>query len=494
MYSMEAAEKVNSEHLTLKSSGSIPDERKHIFFDGESRIVFFIILIWQFFLPNYIYLIACLLIIFVIVYYLQQPLKPGIFTFIACNHFLQIIGGVWLANYVGKDLNFREPNLSNATLASLAGLIALFAPIFYYQNKLPFLTLDSLKKHAARLSVNKVFNCYLVAFFITSSLSAVAFLIPGITQVIFSLINIKWLFFLLFGFLSMIKKEKRNIFYLFIFIEFASGFYSYFSDFKTVIYFLIVLFATLVRTINIRQLIIGLITAGLLALLALVWTGIKTEYRLFINKGTRQQVTSVSKEEALDKLYALSNGVNEQTLNSSMYQVLDRLQYTYYFAKAISRVPSVLHFTGGRNWLDNVEFATTPRILNPNKPNFDATEKAKKYTGLRLAGRKSGSSFSLGYFAESYIDFGFFGMMLPLFLIGLMYGITYWYFMRNSSSNFLFNFSVVTAFFMEFNGYEMDGTYLLGRFLATLVTFFVLIKVFAPLIIKYISAPKLKDV
>ena len=63
-------------------------------------------------------------------------------------------------------------------------------------------------------------------------------------------------------------------------------------------------------------------------------------------------------------------------------------------------------------------------------------------------------------------------MMVPLALIGLMYGLTYWYLMKNSSANFIFNYSVAGAFFLEFFAFELDGTMLLGRFLATLLTFF----------------------
>lgn len=465
---------------------------RRIEIDGESRVIFFTLLVGQLILPNGIYLFICFGIIYILLYNLQQPLKSGIISFLAIMHFLQIIAGVWLANYLGKDIDFRAFNLSDATIASLIGLLFLFLPMYYYQNKLPYLKLSDLKAHAHKLSINKAFNCYLVAFFVTSSLIAVAFSFSGLTQIIVSVIKIKWLFFLLFGYLSFLKKEKRNLFYLFVLIEFVSGFYSFFSEFKTVIFYLVVLLLSLIRVINVKQVIIAALIIAGMVFFALVWTGIKAQYRSFLNQGSRQQVAAASREDALNKLYDLSNDINEEALNSSVYQFLDRLQYTYHFALTIDRVPSILPHTNGKNWMDNIEYVTMPRFLNPNKPVFDATEKAKKYSGRRLAGRRSGASFSLGYFAECYIDFGLWGMMFPLFLIGLMYGATYWYLMKNSSNNFIFNYSVVGAFFMEFFAFEMDGTYLLGRFLATLVTFVILIKLFFPWIMNYISEPQLK--
>lgn len=466
--------------------------RNRIVFDQESKVIFFIILFSQLILGNGFYLFVCVLTIYLIFYNLQQPLKPGVFTLIAFNHFLQIIAGIWEANNVNKDINFRSLNMSEATIASCVGLLFMFAPIIYFQNKLPSLSLHRLKQEAEKFSTGNTFNCYLAAFFITSFLSSIAFALGGFTQVIFSLVKIKWFFFLLFGYQSLLKNEKRKIFYFFVVLEFISGFYSFFSEFKTVIYFLAVLLLGLLEVINLKKLIYGGIIAGSLGLFALVWTGIKGEYRAFLNKGSKQQVAAASKEDALNKLYDLSSNIDEDSLNSSMYQFLDRLQYTYHFAKTIERVPAVIPFQNGKNWLGNIEFVTTPRILNPDKPSYDATEKTRTYTGLAYSGRRTGSSFSLGYFAECYIDFGLWGMMFPLFLLGLMYGATYYWLMRNASRNYIFNYSVAGAFFLEFFAFEMDGTFLLGRFLATLVTFFLLVKFFFPWVMNYISEPQQK--
>ena len=465
---------------------------KRIGFDQESRVIFIMILVIQLLLPNGFYLFACVATIYLVMYNVQQPLKAGVFSIIAINHFMQIIAGVWQANDVGKGINFRSPEMGTATLASCAGLAVMFVPLYYYQSKLPFLTWKKLQEEARKLSIGNTFNCYLAAFFITQSLSAVAFVFGGLTQVIFSLVKIKWFFFLLFGYQSLLKKEKRNLFYLFVAIEFVSGFYSFFSEFKTVIYFSVVLLLGLMQEINIKKVIYGSVIGAFLGLFALVWTGIKGEYRSFLNGGSGQQVAATSQEDALNKIYDLSSNVDENELNSNMYQFLDRLQYTFHFAKTIERVPKVIPFQQGDNWLDNIEFCTTPRFLNPNKKIFDATEKTKQYTGLAYSGRLSGASFSLGYFAECYIDFGLFGMMFPLFLIGIMYGATYYWLMTNASKNYVFNFSVVGAFFLEFYAFEMDGTLLLGRFLATLVTFFFLVKFFFPWIYNYIAVPPVK--
>ena len=44
-----------------------------------------------------------------------------------------------------------------------------------------------------------------------------------------------------------------------------------------------------------------------------------------------------------------------------------------------------------------------PRLLFPNKPIYQATIKTNKFTGKSYAGMEEGASFSLGYFADSYV-------------------------------------------------------------------------------------------
>jgi len=71
-------------------------------------------------------------------------------------------------------------------------------------------------------------------------------------------------------------------------------------------------------------------------------------------------------------------------------------------------------------------------------------------------------------------------MMFPLIILGFIFGASYFYFVRRSSVNYVFNFAVVGAMYMEFTGYEADGTYVMGRLFATLLTFLLLKFFFFP--------------
>lgn len=436
---------------------------------------------------NGLYLFLCYVTGLFLFSRLTQPFKPAVFTIIAINHLLQIVAGIWLANYLDKDINYRSYYGERAILLSLIGLLFLFAPIIYEQDKIKRLSLVDFKIQAFRLSTQKSLNCYIIALVVTSTLAGLAFLFPGLTQIIISLLKIKWFFFLLFGYQAIIKKERLVFFYGLVAFEFLTGFYSFFSDFKTVIYYLTVLLLSVVVTVNFKQLFLLMMLGALMVFMGLKWTTVKTEYRAFLNKGERSQTVQVSKDEAMDKLISLASAADENRSQGAVVELLDRLQYTFHFAKALERVPEKVPYQNGANWLANIEYATTPRFLNPDKSTIDNSLKTTKYTGINYASAKQGASFSLGYFAEFYIDFGAYLMMPMLLLMGFLYSRIYKFFLTKASDNPVFNYSIVGAFFFEFYNFEMDGTYLTGRLFASIVTFFAMNFFFTKLLVKYLS-------
>lgn len=454
------------------------------------KICLFIILISQLFFPNGVYLFISMICLYVGIYYLQQPYKSSVFTIIFFYHFLQIIAGIWQATYLGNDIDYRTENMGLATIISLIGLMVMFAPIIYYQNKIPKLNLQTLKQHAHKLSINKTYYVYVVAFFVTGSLNGIRFLLPGYTQFIISIVNLKWFFFLLFGFQCILKNKRRREFYFFIALEFILGFYSFFSEFKTILFFVVVLYLTTLSRITIKTFLIGASLAILVFIGATIWTTIKLEYRNFLNKGSVSQNVEVSQSEALAKLYDITNTKSTTVTSSSTVKFLDRLQGTYHLAKTMDRVPSVIPYQNGSNWGETFAYVFTPRLFNPDKPELNSSIKVSKYTGIRYAGSEQGTSFSLGYFGDCYIDFGKFGMLIALFIIGLLFGFTYFYFLRNSSHNFIFNYSVVGALYMRFFAFEMDSIFFIGGFFTDLITYFLLAKFFFPWLYRFLLAPK----
>lgn len=461
---------------------------KKIQFDDGAAAFLVLLLFAQLFFNNGIYLFAGGICFWIVFTNLQLSYRPSIFTIIFLYHLMQVMAGVWLSNYMGKDINFRSDHLDTATIFGYIGIVVLFIPIIYYQHKLPSISLSSLRKHANRFSIQKSFNIYVISFFAMNSLAGLAFVVPGLTQVIFSFVNIKWFLFLIFGLLVVLQKQMVKQFVFFVLLEFALGFFSYFSDFKTVFFFLAFIALLFLAKVKLKQAFVTVLVIGAGFYLGVMWTSIKGEYRAFLNQGSKSQSVQVEQQDALNKLVELSGNRKEGSFDDAAVNFFDRLQYTYHLAKTMDRIPAVLPHEDGANIAGILSFVTTPRFLNPNKPKLEASVKATKYTGIGYAGAAAGVSFSLGYFADCYIDFGYYGMMFPLLILGFIFGSTYFYFIRKSSNNLIFNYAVVGAMFMEFHAFEADGTYLMGRLFATLLTFFMLKIFFFPWLFRYLSA------
>jgi hypothetical protein len=459
-------------------------KQRRIYFDSGAQGLLLLLMLSQLFFNNAIYLTISALVFGFMINRLQIPYKPSIFTIIFLYHFVQISAWVWMVNYMGVDINFKSPHSGLAVLLAYLGLIVLLGPVIYFNDKLPNVSFAVLKKHADKLSIQKTFIAYVVAFFSMNALGAAAFAFAGLTQIIFSLVNIKWFFFLLFGFQVIIKKKMVREFVIFVGIEFGLGFFSFFSDFKTVFFFLACLFLTFLVKVSLKQLSVSVIGLIFITFMGITWTAVKGDYRSFLNQGSRTQTVQVSQSEAFDKLLELSE---QEKDTSAAISFFERIQYTWHIAKSMDHVPAVVPYQHGANWWESISFALTPRFFNPDKPKYEASKKATKYTGIGYLGARSGVSFSLGYFADGYVDFGYFGMFIPLFLLGLLYGITYYYFLRRSSTNLIFNYAVVGALFMEFNALEMDSTYLTGRLFSDLLTFFMLRLFLFPWLIRYLA-------
>ncbi len=464
--------------------------RSKIYFDEGTKGFLLLLLISQLFFTNGIILFVGMVILFMLVNVMQQPYKPSVFTIMLFYHFLQISAGIWESNYLNEDINYRSPSTANATIAAYLGLLVLFLPIAYYQNRLPSLSLAQLKKHAYRLSIDKTFKAYVIGFFTMNALTGIAFFIPSLTQIFISVANIKWFLFLLFGFQSILKNRKRKEFYIFCVLEFVMGFYSYFSDFKTIIFFVLFIMLCLISIVRLNRMMIFAVGVVCMFIAGVFWTNVKGDYRAFLNKGSKSQTVQVEKGEALNKLFELSQKQNSSSFGYAIENFLDRLQYTYHLAKTMDRVPAVIPYENGCNWGNTLVFVFTPRMLNPDKGVYDASLKASKYSGIYYSGVKRGVSVSLGYFADGYIDFGYIGMFIPLLILGFIYGRSYYYFIRNSSDNFVFNYAVVGALFMEMFSFESDNIFVVGRLYANLLVFLILRSFFFPRLMAYISMPK----
>ena len=438
------------------------------------------------FYGNGIYTFLCAIVLFFILNNLFYKNVPPVFGFITISYWMQTFFAVILTNLSNVDVDFFEPFTSNAVILSLIG-ICLMSICFKYAVSKNIVTQnpEELLLLSKSISFSKVLYLYLFGLFLQGFLYQ--FTQSALSQFVFSLIDIKWLFFVLLVFKVSLEKKNVTILLFIILFEFVSGFFTFFSSFKEVILFFVLALFISINKIKFKNVFFLSIIGSFLFILMVTWTSIKGEYRGFVNNGKANQNFEKSKGDASDKLSILLQNQSTETFEYGMKSLVYRIQYMENFARVLKRIPLNLPYENGALWLSNLEFIFTPRFLNPNKGILDPSVKTNKYTGINYATAAMGVSISLGYFAECYIDFGAFGMFIPLILIALIMMIFYNKIFRTNDKNLLLNYAFVIVTFSPFYAMESDGIFLVGRLFFSITTY-LLIKIFlSKIIIRYIS-------
>lgn len=196
---------------------------------------------------------------------------------------------------------------------------------------------------------------------------------------------------------------------------------GYFSGFKEV-FFVLLVAGTGVLAGGRRNLAPLLATGAGLLLLAVVWQAIKGPYRMFLSQGERAQIVTVSVPERISWLVAHAGEIDSESLDEGLEDGLRRLGYVDFFAQSLRNVPAMIPHTHGLLWKEAVLHPLMPRLFFPNKPAINDSDRTNTYTGVTVAGADEGTSISIGYVGESYIDFGKYGMFVPILLWGWLIG------------------------------------------------------------------------
>lgn len=281
------------------------------------------------------------------------------------------------------------------------------------------------RQTSAEVRVIPLFWVTLAAIIGAEIIPTLGSMVPGLLAASRALAIFHWGIY--FYFASTVFRQKTGKWLLLIAftIELGNGFLGYFSDFKTV------LVVTFLAALSNPSLLRGGQKAVVVALcifaltLGIVWSSIKGDYRVFLNKGTGGQVILVGMSEQVSELMQLISNLDSARLAIGIDDFLYRISYIEYFSSTIGYVPASVSYQHGKLWGEAILHVLTPRIINPNKEVINDSDRTNEYSGTRVATGQMGTSISLGYIAESYIDFGPFGMVLPLSIFGFLLGRGY---------------------------------------------------------------------
>jgi hypothetical protein len=263
-------------------------------------------------------------------------------------------------------------------------------------------------------------------------------------------------------------------------LELVMGFSGLLSDFKGV--FIYLGLAAIAARVKIKgtTVAVGLIGVAFLIYLALFWTSVKAEYREFATKSSDSQNVKAAFDERFGYLGNRIAASGDIDWSLASYALLARLAYTDIFGSVIGVQETSPDPTFMGQWKDAAEHVLKPRFLFPGKAALSDTE-----VYIRLARGDSseqlrlGTSISVGYMAENFVDLGFPGMLGGVFALALLYAVIIRYFMAFKQP-WLLKEGVVLAFIVGVgqNGVEMS----LPKILGAAVMFFLVYTLLARLV------------
>lgn len=401
-----------------------------------------------------------------------RPYEPKVIFFGVFISWLTITIKIFYSDFSGvdyKDLSSSN-NIIETTYISLIGFSVFCFGLWLAIREMK-LTNDNMNElFTTPVNFRRVLIVYAIASAINFSFKSFIFYFPGFSQLFTGLLQIKLGFLFLILFYAFKKRENLLLVFLIILAEVVLSLFSFFSNFKDIIITVIIIVTFFPVRLSPKEIVItGILGFGFLYSI-FIWQSVKGDYRNFLSGGKRSQTVVVSQEDALKKLQELSEKTAYAKKNDVLYQTIDRISYIEFFSQAKDNVPKIIPYENGKLWTDNIMHIFQPRILFPDKEAIDDSKMVNKYATRKVATAKQGTSFSLGYMAESYIDFGPYLMFIPIFCVGWLLGFIYKTIMQQSI-NYLWGFTMVSSLWININCNGTPGTKILGWILMYYIAF-----------------------
>jgi len=410
--------------------------------------------------------------------YWRQNLPPVVLLLFLVP-WLEINAAILEANLIGETLNeMLHGSGTRAYWISSLGFMAVHLGFYRIFKKVRVPSFERLTSAAEALSFNKLIIAYLAIGPLTGIVAGFIGRGSGLYQFVTYLNEISLAILIVICLRQVILGQINRTFVAFLAAVLVVSFYSFFSEWRLLLFALFIAFGTLqvitTRTVM-RVLVIGVIFGNVIFL----WQGIKPLYRAYLTGqnsltgGLISQSVNRSQSEALGKFFELTQqfyageleGATREDnieINSEelLYSTLRRVGYLEFMALTLNNVPDRIPHEEGKLLKSNLSFALIPRILNPNKGVKDDGAKVEKYTQFVVS---ENSSFSLGHYVEYFIDFGSYWMMIALFIFGWIGGRIYRLcYSRSPDTNPLFLCGILYITLFQWGSYQNDAIWIYG--------------------------------
>jgi hypothetical protein len=389
---------------------------------------------------------------------------PVLLWVIAMN-WLPVIADVLNADLGNNTLGESTlgPYRIEAVLASFCALMALALGMRVGMHLLGWLVRPPAEPRAGQpgISPRQAAMVFFTSYPFILALGVAAYAAPSLRQPVLAFALLKFVCLYVFAAAAIESGRGYGLLALAVAVELVTGFTGFFSDYKDTIFIVLVALAASRRRLTARMLAFGAAAMILVVWLSLVWTAIKPEYRYWVSGYSNAQVAIRPIE---DRIKYISERILDGSVNyeTTYLKLLRRIGYTHLYAQVVSRRDAGLIDIPSR-YLAAVQHVLMPRALFPDKEALDDSLVTTALTGEEIG---EGTSIGVGYMAEAHVDFGFPGMLLPIFLLGAMMGAGAHYFMTRAAPLVIRQAfaaaSLFSAFHYEWNIDKALGGYLVG--------------------------------
>ncbi|MEL7111457.1 MAG: hypothetical protein AAGK93_00785, partial [Pseudomonadota bacterium] len=229
----------------------------------------------------------------------------------------------------------------------------------------------------------------------------------------------------------------------------------------------------------------ALLSVGLVAsatYMGILWTAIKGEYRSYVTQGSVTQSIQVSQTESMSAMVRMASSVDAERFSEATDELAERLSYIKFFGATLEYVPTQVPHENGSLSMDAISRPFMPRVFFPSKSIIDDSVRTAYYTGLEISGRERGTSISLGWVAELYIDFGKWFLPLAAMALGAFYGFIHRYLLNWRESAGIIGVAFSTSILIGALFLETSLTKVFGGVIASLIATWLVIKFFMPIV------------
>ena len=417
---------------------------------------------------------------------INRPGMPAGVIYILLYQWLQVFARVLQSMVDGEPMSagLFGPNVGRAYWYMMASLVVIAVALRF--------TLWNVKASNDRAHFDwrpiDIFTLYIAMLFVAVACRFMAKAVPALHQPLEAAAGMKIvLLFMLFT-TVMTTGRNANLMWAAVGVEIVMGFSGILSDFRGV--FIYLAMAAIASRVPLKgtSIAVGALCAGVLVLLALFWSAVKMEYREYVTGGSDSQAIKVDIDDRLGYLGSRIVAPEAIDWNQAAYTLLIRLAYTDIFGSVIGVQESSPEQGFLRQWQDAIDHVTKPRFLFPDKAPLSDTEVYVRLArGNPTEEIRLGTSISVGYMAENFVDLGFPGMLVGIFLIGVMYGLAIRYFM-SLKVPWILREGIVVAFALNvaFNGVEMSLPKLFGATVMFFLVYVLLARFAFPIGLKWL--------